>query len=139
MELRAAPDLVIVISQRFRRTLQQRCQPGFALDQRQGSQILAIQVQQIEEEEDQRSLVSIGRVLDDVKGSPTIREHPAKFPVKVGVPRREPSNGLGDGGVFLCPVVAPARQDLRSARVEPSVHPISIELDFVQPVRAGET
>ena len=34
------------------------------------------------------------------------------------------------------PVIAPASQNLRSPGVEPGVHPIAIELDFVQPVGA---
>src|SRR5271156_2762682 len=76
------------------------------------------------------------QLLSGVDSRPTIREDAAKFSVKIGVPRREPSNRLGDGGVFLCPVVPPARQDLRSPGVEAGVHPIPIELDFVQPVGA---
>jgi hypothetical protein len=52
----AMTDLVIIISQRVRRTIQQRCQPGLAVHQRQRGQVLAVQVQQVEEEEDQRSL-----------------------------------------------------------------------------------
>jgi hypothetical protein len=52
--------------------------------------------------------------------------------------RREPANSFGDGGVFLCPVIAPARQDLRSAPIEPGVHPISIEFDFVQPIGVAD-
>ena len=56
--------------------------------------------------------------------------------VKIGALRREPSNGLGDGQVFLSPVVAATREDLRFARSERGVHSIPIELDFVKPVGA---
>jgi hypothetical protein len=42
MEGRAVPDLVVVISQRIRRTIQKRFQPGLAVHQRQSSQVLAI-------------------------------------------------------------------------------------------------
>jgi hypothetical protein len=49
---RAMADLVIVISQAIRRTVEQRCQPGLAIHQRQSSQVLAIEKQQVEEEED---------------------------------------------------------------------------------------
>ena len=51
--------------------------------------VLAVQVQQIEEKEDQRSLTGIGRVLDQVERRPTIGQHPAKFAVEVTVPRRK--------------------------------------------------
>jgi hypothetical protein len=54
-----------------------------------------------------------------------------KFAVKVSVLRRQSSNGLGDGRVFLGPVVAAASQDLHDAAVEAGVHPISIEFGFV--------
>jgi hypothetical protein len=93
-------------------------------------------VQQVEKEKDQRSPTGIRRVLDQVEGRPAIGQHPAKFAVKVGVAGRKLRNGLGDGGVFLCPVKAPASQNLHSTRVEPGVHPIPIELEFVQPVGA---
>ena len=44
MEHRPLPDLVIVVPQRFRRTFQQRFQSGFAVHQRQCSQVLAIRL-----------------------------------------------------------------------------------------------
>src|ERR1700730_16124092 len=100
------PDLMIVVSQGGRGTVKQRCQPGLAVHQRQSSHVLAVQVQQVEEEEDQRSLTSISRVLDKVECRRTIRAHAAKFAVKIGAPHREPSNRLGDGGVVLCPVAS---------------------------------
>jgi hypothetical protein len=50
-----------------------------------------------------------------------------KFAIKVGVSCREPGNRLGDERVFLGPVIASARQDLRYARVEPGVHPVSVD------------
>ena len=102
------PDLVVVVSQRARRTHQQRCQPVLAFYKRQRSHVLAVQVEQVEEEEHQRSLTGIGRVLNEVESRPPIRQHPAKFAVKVGVPRRKPSNRLCDGRIFVCPVVASA-------------------------------
>jgi hypothetical protein len=37
---------------------------------------------------------------------------------------------------FVCPVVGSPRQDLHSPGIEPGVHPVSIELEFVKPVRA---
>jgi hypothetical protein len=55
---------MVVVSQRVRRTIQQRGQPGLALYQRPSSQILAAQKQQVEEQEDKRSFTAIGRILD---------------------------------------------------------------------------
>jgi hypothetical protein len=56
VEVRAATDLVIVAAHAVWRAIQQRCQPGPALYQWQSSQVLAVQKQQVEEEENQRSL-----------------------------------------------------------------------------------
>jgi hypothetical protein len=72
MKGRAVANLVIVVSQRVRRILQQRCQPGLAVHQRPRSQILPVQVEQIDEEEDERSLAAVSRVLDEVEGRATI-------------------------------------------------------------------
>jgi hypothetical protein len=123
--------LMIVIPERLRRTDQERLQPSLAIHQRQVAAVLAIQEQQVEHEKDQRSLASIGCVLDQVEGRFPIGQHPAKFAVQVGIPRPEASDGVGDGGVLLGPVVTSPRNDFHSACVEPSVHAISIELDLV--------
>src|SRR5215470_15380638 len=136
MESRAMADLVVVVSQRVWRILQQRRQSGLPLHQRQSHQIFPVQKQQVEEEEDQRPFAGVGRVLDQVKCRPAIGQHPTKFAVEIGVPRRKPSYRLCNGRVFIGPVITPPRQDLHSASVEPGVHPIPIELDLVQPVGA---
>ena len=104
VEVWATPDLVIVVAQTIRRTNEQRRQLVLAVHHRQSDHVLAIQVQQIEQEEDQRSLTRVGRVLDQV-ACPTIGQYPAQFTIKIGVLRRKPSNRLGDGGIFLGPVV----------------------------------
>jgi len=42
MKGRALPDLVIVVSQAIRRTVQQRCQASLAVHERQSQQVLAV-------------------------------------------------------------------------------------------------
>jgi hypothetical protein len=54
------------------------------------------------------------RILDQIEGRPTVRENPQSSPS---------SNGVGDRPVFISPVIAPARQDLRFTGVKPGVHP----------------
>jgi hypothetical protein len=93
-------DLMIVIPERLRSTNQERLQPSLAVHQRQVADVLAIQEQQVEHEKDQRSLASVGCVLDQVEGRFPIGEHPAKFAVQVGIPRPQASDGVGDGGYF---------------------------------------
>src|SRR4051812_38415088 len=84
MEGRALADLMIVVSERLRRTGQERLQAGLSLDQRQHAGVFAIQEQQVEQEEDQRSLARIGRVLNQVERRPAIGQHPTEFTIKVG-------------------------------------------------------
>jgi hypothetical protein len=39
-------------------------------------------------------------------------------------------------GYFSRPVVAAAREDVHSARIEPGVHPVAVEFQLVKPVGA---
>jgi hypothetical protein len=39
----------------------------------------------------------------------------------LGIPRRQPGNGLRDSRIFVCAVVATAGEDLHYGRVKPSV------------------
>jgi hypothetical protein len=78
----------------------------------------------------------IGRILDKVEGSPTIGQHSAQFAVKIAVLRRKPSYSVGDGRVFVCPEHCPGESGCALCPSRPGMHPIPIELDFVQPVGA---
>ena len=130
-------DLVVVISKRLGCTDQECLQPNFAIDEGQGHQIVAIQEQQIEQEKDQRTPAGIAGVLDQIESRPSIGEHTAEFAIKIGVLRRQFGYCRGDCGLFVRPIVAAAGQDLHTARIEPGVHPIAIQLDLVQPIGAS--
>ena len=54
--------------------------------------------------------------------------------LEVGALRRQPGNGLGNGGVLLGPVVASAGQDVDAAGIQPGVHPIPVKLYLVDQV-----
>ena len=107
---------------------------GFAVDERQRGEVLIVQEEQIEQEEDQPRFGYIGGVLDQVKGGSTIRRHAAVFTVEVGILHSEPGDGRGNGRVLRGPVVAPTSEDVHSARIEPRVHAVSVELDLVKPI-----
>jgi hypothetical protein len=134
VEGRAVADLMVVVLESGRRTVQQRCQPGLAVDQGQPGDVLAIDEGQIEKEKHERAPSCITGVLNEVEGRPAIRERSAKFAVQVGVLRRQPRDVLGDGGIFVGPNVAATGKNLHAAGVEPGVHAIPIELDLVQPI-----
>jgi hypothetical protein len=61
---------------------------GLAIHQGQRHQILPVQEQQIEQEEDQRTLTGIAGVLDRVERCPPIGEHTAKLSVEISILRR---------------------------------------------------
>jgi hypothetical protein len=66
-----------------RRIGQQRFQPSLTVDQRQPAYVLAIEEQQIEQEEDQRAAAGVSGILDQVEGRPTIGQHTAQVAVEV--------------------------------------------------------
>src|SRR3954453_3557865 len=131
---RTMADLVVIVLERGRRALQQRLQPALAVDQGQRGDIFAVDEQEVEEEEDERALAGVAGILDQIKRSPAIGEHATKLAIEVGVLGRQPGNGLGNGGVFVCPDVAPAGHDLDAASIEPGVHPITVKLDLMKPI-----
>src|SRR5438067_9799984 len=67
VESRAMADLVVVVSERLRRADQECFQPYLPIHKRQRSEILAIQEQEIEQEEDQGPLAAVAGVLDQIK------------------------------------------------------------------------
>jgi hypothetical protein len=73
---------------------------GLAVHQRQGSQVLAVQVQQIEQEENQRSLTGIGRVLDKVERRSAIGQDSAEFAVEVAFCTGKPPMAFAMAGYF---------------------------------------
>ena len=85
-------------------------------------------MEQVEEEEHQRSLAGITRVLYKVESRPAIGQQPTEFAVEVSIPGWQPGNGLNDCRIFSCSVVASAWENLHAPGVEPCVHPVSIEL-----------
>jgi hypothetical protein len=136
VEGRPLPDLVVIVAEHVRCIREQLLQPALSFYHGQAHQIFAVQEQQIEQEQDQRTLAGIAGVLDQIERRLRIGEHTAEFAIKVGVLRRQSGNRLGDSGVFVRPVVASAGQDLHSAAIETRVHPIPIQLDLMQPVGA---
>ena len=76
---------------------QQFRQPRLALDQRQGADVLAVEMQQVEYEIHQPGRVAgIRRGPDHAEGGYAVGEHAAQFAVKIGLARAERRYGRGD-------------------------------------------
>ena len=57
----------------------------------------------------------------------------AQFAVEIGLPRAERRYGRGDRRIFMGPVEPGAGQQPHIATVQPRMHAVAVELDFVQP------
>ena len=92
-------------------------------------------MEKVEQEINQRIAVAcVRRVLDQAEGGRAVGPHPAQFPVEIGLAGGERCDRGGNRRVFMCPVESGPGQQPDRAPIEPGVHPISVELDLVQPL-----
>jgi len=93
-------------------------------------------VDQIEQEKDERAAVAgVRGVLDQAERCGAIGAHAAQLAVEIGLPRRERRDGGRDRWVFGSPVEPGAGQQPDRAAVQPGVHPVAVEFEFMQPLR----
>ena len=137
MERRAPAAVIVAVMQGRPGARQQIGQPRLALDQRQRGDVLAVAMQQVEDEIDQPGGVAgIRGGLDHAEGGDAVREDAAQFAVEIGLARIERRHGRRDLRVLVRPVEPGAGQQLDRAAVEPRMHAVTVELDFVQPLVA---
>ena len=138
MESRALAAVIIAVMQRRARhptagsaSRALRSISGRARD------ILAVEMQKIEDEEDQPGRVAgIRRGLDHAEGGDAVREDAAQLAVEIGLTRAERRHGRGDRRIFMRPVEPGAGQQSHRAMIEPRMHAVAVEFDFVQPLIA---
>ena len=63
------------------------------------------------------------------------RRTPHNSPFEIGLPGRERRNRRSDRRVFGSPVEPGAGQQADRGPVQPGMHPVAVEFDFVQPLR----
>jgi hypothetical protein len=108
-----------------------------ALDQWTLAQILAVEEEEIEQEEDQRRCVApVRSELDDIERGDAVGADAAQFAVEIGLARIELDHGFGDRRVLVRPIEPSAGQQFRRAAVDPGVHAVAVVFDFVQPLVA---
>jgi hypothetical protein len=130
-------DLVIAIPDRPRHAGEQFLEISLPLDQRQSRQVLAVQVEQIEAEKDERCVAVFEGILDQVEGGATIGQDTTEFAIQVRSVGRQRGECAGDRRVLIRPVVAASCKDFHSTSFQSSVHAVAVELNFVQPIGAG--
>jgi hypothetical protein len=93
-------------------------------------------VDEIEKEKDESAAVTGVRcVLDQAEGRGAVGANAAQLPVEIGLPGRERRNRRSDCRVFGSPVQPGAGQQADRGPVQPGMHPVAVEFDFVQPLR----
>ena len=95
----------------------------------------AIEVEEIEQEKHESIAIAAVRcILDQAEGGGAVGANAAQLAVEIGLPRRQRFDRRRDRRVFMRPVEAGAGQQPDRAAVEPGMHPVAVEFDFVQPL-----
>jgi hypothetical protein len=84
---------------------QQFGEPSLALDQWPGADIVAVEMQKVEDEEHQpRRVANIRRGLDYAERGDAVGEDSTQFAVEIGLTSAEPRHRRGDRRIFVGPV-----------------------------------
>ncbi len=112
---------------------------GLALFQRQAGEIVAVEMEKVEDVEDEAVVAALAEI--GLEGG-EIRSARAGLNDELAVDQRRAGRKLaerGDDGLaeFLRPVEPAAREELHPPRLDARLQAVAVELDLVQPARAG--
>jgi hypothetical protein len=137
VKLRTPAALMIAVLQRLCDAGQHFAKALLPFDQRPGTDRLTIEVEEIEQKENERlGILLLARRLHDAEGGRAIGSHAAQLGVEIGGFDVQMGERLSDGRIFFGPVETGSRQQPYPPPLDPGVHAIAVELDFMQPVRA---
>ena len=107
---------------------------GLAVLQTRGSEVAAVQVEEVEHEVDDRVPPVAGeRVLQRLEARGPVPEHHGDLAVEECLTRRKGGGGLGDLRKAGRPIVPVATPERRAAAGEPAEDSIAVELGLVKP------
>ena len=136
-EARATAGNVFAVAQSRNRLPEQALQALLALDQRQGRGAFAIQVQQVEGEEDQLVRAAfVHRRLEPAERRRAVGIKRAKLAIEIGRLHGQRAQRLDRSPIATRPVQAGAGQQPDLAAVDAGVHAVAVVLDLVQPFLA---
>ena len=138
MEGPAAADLVIAVLQRRRRRSQQRragapCARSAAA-RRWSSPSRCSRSNR--KNTSARGVAGVRCSLDQAERGGAVGADAAQLAVEIGLPRRQRRQRRGDRRVFVASSRARCGSAAAPRRVEPRMHAVAVELDFVQPIVA---
>jgi len=125
-------------AQALRRDREQALEHRLALEQRSARQVLAVEMQEIEDEiHELVRRVMIGRRLHGGKGRQAVRADRTEFAVEIGLPDLAAAERRRGRPVAVGPVQPGAREQAHVAAVNPRVDAVAVELDLMDPPVAG--
>ena len=128
---------MIAVVQGWSRLWQQAGETLLALDQGPRADILAVEMEEIEQKKHEAgSVAGVGRELDHAERGDAVGAHAAQFAVEVSLTRGERRYCARDLRIFVGPVEAVAGEEPHLASVEARMHAEAVEFDFVQPLVA---
>jgi hypothetical protein len=134
---RTLPDDMVAVVGAWRSIREQGPETLLPLDQGALAQILAVEMEKVEQKEDQRRRVAAVRCqLDDIEHSDAVGTDAAQFAVEVSLASSELRHSFGDRRIFVGPVEPGAGQQFDAAAVEARMYPVAIIFDFVEPLVA---
>jgi len=110
---------------------------GLALGERQGGDLLAVELEEIEEVIDEAGAALVGGLLHEADVGNAVWTHGAEFTVEIGRLDGKFRQGGGGCGIFGCPVEPGAGEELDLAGRDAGGHSVAVELNFVDPERPG--
>src|SRR5215472_6444221 len=133
VEGRSLSDLVIAELQQRVSSGQQSAKAFFPLRELRANGF-AIEMKEIEQEERQSVATGVRRILDQAEGGPAVGPDPAQLAIEISLTGRKRRHRSGYRGIFMRPVDAGAGQQSDRALVQPRMHTVAVEFDFVQPL-----
>ena len=116
---------------------QQGGETRLALDQWPRADVLAVEVEKIEQQEHEASSVAgVRSQLDHAERRDAVGGDAAQLAIEIGPARAEGGHGLCDRGIFIRPIEPGGGKQLHSKAVETRMHAVAVELDFVEPLIA---
>ena len=120
----------------LRQRAQQRLEPGLALLERQAPDVLAVEVQQVEDVVDDLAFPAREPSLQGLEARAPVRQHGSDLAVEERLRGRERGDGVADFGKARRPIVPGTGDEGDRAALDARADAIAVELDLVEPVVA---
>jgi hypothetical protein len=116
-----------------RRLLEEGREACLAVDQRQGREVFAVEIEEIEDEINEAGAAAIGGLLHELKGGHAVWANAAELAVKIGGFDLKRLERVGGPGILRGPVEPGTGEKLDGALIDPGGDAVAVELDLVDP------